>query len=80
MEPTFILKSKRFWGMFITTVTAVLPLASAYLGWEINPAVVVDFGEAVNNLITAFGGVIGIVLTFYGSTDAKGPMVLSPGE
>ncbi len=78
MQSTWIFKSKRFWGMFITTATVVLPALGPYIGWDISPALVADFGEKVNALLSAFGGVFGVILTWYGSAVAKGPMVVVP--
>lgn len=76
MQNTFILKSKRFWGIFITTVTAILPVVGVFFGWDIDPAIIVDFGEKGNILLSAIGGIVGVSLMIYGSMKAKGPMVL----
>ncbi len=75
---SFFLKSKRFWGMFITAATAVLPAVGVFFGWDIKPGLIMDLGDAGNVLFGAVGGFIGLVLTLVGSMKAKGPMVLLP--
>ena len=78
MKSTFFLKSKRFWGMFITAAAAVLPAVGVFFGWDIKPGLLLDLGEAGNVLCGAVGGFLGLALTLVGSMKAKGPMVLLP--
>ena len=78
MEPTFFLKSKRFWGMFIAAATAILPAVGTLVGWDIKPGLVVDLGAAGSNALEAVGGFVGLALMLIGSMKAKGPMVLKP--
>ncbi len=76
MNEKWFLQSKRFWGMFITTATVVAPALGPFIGWNISPAIVVEFGDAVTTAITSVGAVVGLFLTFYGSMKAEGPMVI----
>ena len=78
MQPTFFLKSKRFWGMAITAAAAVLPAVGVFFGWDIKPGLILDLGDAGNTLFAAVGGFVGLALTLVGSMKAKGPMVLKP--
>lgn len=80
MEQKWFLQSKRFWGMFITTATAVMPALGPWLGWDIKPALIVDLGEAGNQLISAVGGFVGVFVMFVGSMKAKGPMTIAKPE
>ena len=75
---SFFLKSKRFWGMFITAVTAILPVVGPFVGIHVNAGTIMGLGEAGVTLLAALGGFVGLFVTFVGSMKAKGPMVLKP--
>jgi hypothetical protein len=71
----YFLTSKRIWGIIITAATAVVPVVSKYLGHEISPAAITQLGDSVTAAINAVGAAVGIVLAFWGSVVAQGPVV-----
>lgn len=76
MESTWILKSKRFWGMFVTLVAGVMPAVAPFLGWNFSMSEWLGFGEAVGAAIDSIAAAFGLGLMWYGSLKAKGPMVV----
>lgn len=78
MEPSFILKSKRFWGMFVTLVAGVMPAVAPFIGWNFSMSEWMGFGEAVSSAIDAVAAAFGLGLTWVGSLKAKGPMIVTP--
>lgn len=77
MEPSFILKSKRFWGMFVTMIAGVMPALSPFFGFNFSVSEWIGFGEAVANSMDSIAMALGLGLTWWGSMVAKGPMVVT---
>lgn len=77
MQASWILTSKRFWGIAITAASTMVPLLSNYMGWDVDAEQVEQVGAAGAELISAVGMFVGLVLTFIGSMKAKGPMTLT---
>ena len=73
----YFLNSKRIWGIIITTATAVVPVASKYLGHEVNPAAITQLGDSVTTAINAIGAAAGIALTLWGAVVAQGPIAFT---
>ncbi len=80
MNSTFFLQSKRFWGIFITAAATIAPVVGPFFGFNVNAGDIVEVGGAGTDLITSAGQFLGLVLAFWGSMKAEGPMVLTPGD
>ena len=74
--PSFFLESKRFWGMFITAASQLVPVLAGLFGHDVSADDVNQFGAAVTAAIEAIGTVVGLALTFWGAMAAKGPMTM----
>jgi uncharacterized protein (TIGR02594 family) len=70
--------SMTIWGVVVTTLTTVLPIAARALGYDISAQVVQDLGSQLTALIQALGGIAGIVMTIAGRARATQPLNLNP--
>lgn len=72
------------WGAVVTALTAALPAFNAMLvfffgvDWSIEPAWIAALDENVKMVITGVGGIIGVVMMFWGRWRAKAPLTLLP--
>jgi uncharacterized protein (TIGR02594 family) len=68
--------SMTIWGVVITTLTTVLPIAARALGYDLSAQVVQDLGTQLTALVQALGGIAGIVITILGRARATQPLNL----
>lgn len=70
--------SLTIWGVVITTLTTVLPIAARACGYDLSAQAVQDLGVQLTALIQALGGIAGIVMTIAGRARATQPLNLNP--
>ena len=75
IEASWVLTSKRVWGIGIATISTFVPILAQYMGWNVDASQVTEIGVAGADLIGALGAFFGLALAFYGSLKAKGPVV-----
>lgn len=80
MESKWILTSVAIWGGIITFLSAVLPAVGKVIGWDINPADLVNLGDAGTQAINAIGGMVGTFLIIWGRLRANSALTWLPGQ
>ncbi len=68
-------QSKTVWGALITAVTTVLPVVGPLLGINISADMIKMLGDQTIVVVQAAGGLLGTLLTIYGRSQAKGPLL-----
>jgi hypothetical protein len=77
-EPTWILASKRFYGILITALSANSWVLSWLFGFDLDKETIGQLEASGAAIIENVGIVAGIVLTVIGSMSAKGGWKLFP--
>ncbi len=68
-------ESKTIWGTLITAVTTVLPVIGPLLGIHLPADVIKVLGDQAIIVIQALAGLFGMLLTIYGRSTAKQPLI-----
>lgn len=68
-------QSMTIWGVFITSLSTVLPVIGPVLGLNITADLIHQLGDGVVQVVQASGGLIGTVLTVWGRLRATQPLV-----
>lgn len=78
MEPSWILASKRFWGIIITGLSANLWVLNWIFGIDIDKETVGQIDASGQAIAEHIGILVGIALTIIGSAKAKGGWTIFP--
>lgn len=78
MQPSWILTSKRFWGIIITALSTNLWVLNWILGIDIDKETLGQIETSGASIIEHLGTLAGIFLTVIGSMKAKGGWKLWP--
>jgi uncharacterized protein (TIGR02594 family) len=70
-------QSKTVWGAAITAVATVLPVIGPLLGINISSEMIKMLGDQSLVVAQALGGLFGTLLTLYGRSQARGPLMRS---
>jgi uncharacterized protein (TIGR02594 family) len=70
-------QSKTVWGAVITAVATVLPVIGPLLGINISADMIKMLGDQSIVVAQALGGLFGTLLTLYGRSQARGPLMRS---
>ena len=68
-------QSKTIWGALITVATTVLPVLGPVIGINLPVEIIKQLGEQGPLVVQAVGGLLGTLLTIYGRTQAREPIV-----
>ena len=67
--------SKTVWGALITTLATVLPIIGPLFGVHLPAEVITEVGDQALVVIQAIAGLFGMLLTIYGRSTAKQPLI-----
>jgi uncharacterized protein (TIGR02594 family) len=73
-QPKWWGRSLTIWGALITAISTVLPIVGPLVGLDLSAADILRFGDQVNQVLQALGGILGTILTVYGRFRAEAPL------
>lgn len=76
-EPKWWGRSMTIWGVVVTTLSAVVPIAARACGIDLPAQLVQDLGTQITVVLQAIGGLAGIVITIAGRVRATQPLNIS---